>query len=260
MGSGRSGQQAQLGGCTIGELPIVDATIASLVDRLIDLTRTPEPDVAVGINAHLANLCRHDPTLRNRLQGTLNYADGQSVVWAARLLDGRLTERIATTDLAEPLLRSAAARQLPVFFFGAAPGVAQVAAARMAERFNGLNVRSQHGYLANDTQVLTEIAAHQTAILFVGLGDPLQHDWVARHVDRLPPLVLTCGGLFDWLSGSHPRAPRWMSDAGLEWLWRLGLEPFRLGPRYLLGNPAFVYAVLRQRRSQRRIGPVRRLA
>lgn len=230
----------------------MDGTIRSMVDRLIARAHMPGTDVAVGVNAHVANLCRGDADMRRHLQSTINYADGQSVVWASRLLGTGLTERIATTDLAEPLLRAAACHGLPVFLFGGAPGVAETAAARMRDRIGGLDIRTHHGYPDDHDDLLSKIAKNETAILFVGLGNPLQENWVAQHHDRLPALVLTCGGLFDWLSESNPRAPQWMIALGLEWLWRLGLEPRRLGRRYLVGNPAFVRSVLQQRRAQLR--------
>lgn len=240
---------ADSSGCTISGVRIGAFTLESLVERLIDHAESPGRHVAVGVNAHVTNLCRRDHQLREQLQHTLNYADGQSVVWASRLLGHQLPERIATTDLAEPLLRAAAARGLPVFFVGSAPGIAETAARRLRERIADLDLRTQHGYTDDET-VLAAIAEHGSAIVFVGLGNPRQEEWVAQHRDRLPSLVLTCGGLFDWLSGSNPRAPRWMIDAGLEWLWRLRLEPRRLARRYLLGNPAFVASVLRERRTR----------
>ena len=79
------------------------------------------------------------------------------------------------------------------------------------------------------------------------MGDPAQQLWIDAHRDQLPPAVLTCGGLFDWLSGTNRRAPRWMISAGLEWLWRLGLEPRRLWRRYVIGNSEFIAGVLMQR-------------
>ncbi len=239
--------------CVVDEVPVRAVTMTELVELVVGMTRSEGTDVLVGVNAHVANLARRDGELRRFLAGTtLNYPDGQSVVWAAELLGGHLPERVATTDLAVPLLAAAAREGLPVFFFGAAPGVADRAADRMRELAPDLRIRSAHGFVQDDAAVLREIADHGTRILFVGLGDPLQEQWVARNRDALPPVVLTCGGLFDWLSGEHRRAPGWMIRGGLEWLWRLAIEPRRLARRYLVGNPSFVRAVLRQRAAQLR--------
>jgi len=243
MDGGRATGEAVL----VDGVPVRGVTLAGLVDEIVGLTRTSGTDVLVGVNAHVTNLARHDPELRRFLAGTtLNYPDGQSVLWAAHLLGTDMPERVATTDLALPLVAAAARAGLPLYFYGGRPGVAERAAARMREHAPTADIRVSHGYVRDEAALLRDIDAHGTRILLVGLGDPLQERWVARHRGELPPVVLTCGGLFDWLSGEHRRAPEWMIHRGLEWLWRLMIEPRRLARRYLLGNPAFVAAVLRQ--------------
>lgn len=224
-------------------------TESTLIERVLNMAAGDRAQVAVGVNAHVCNLARGDSRLRTLLSTTTNYADGQSVVWAANLLGGSVPERLATTDVAEPLLRAAADAALPVYFFGAADGVAERAAVILREKIPGLLLRTHHGYVSSEQvgAVLDDIAEHGTRILFVGMGDPAQQLWVDTHRDRLPPAVLTCGGLFDWLSGSNRRAPDWMIRAGLEWLWRLMIEPRRLARRYLLGNPSFMGAVAIQK-------------
>lgn len=224
-------------------------TVSTLTSRIIEMARSEEVQVAVGVNAHVCNLARRDERFSRLLSTSINYADGQSVVWAGRLLGGHLPERLATTDAAAPILEAAAAAGIPVYFLGAAEGVAEMAARRLRAEIPALQLRTHHGYFSptETDAVLKDIRAHRTGILFVGMGDPAQQIWIDTNRRHLPPAVLTCGGLFDWLSGRNRRAPAWMIHAGLEWLWRLGLEPRRLGRRYLAGNPAFIVAVLRQR-------------
>nr|WP_281361011.1 WecB/TagA/CpsF family glycosyltransferase [Schumannella luteola] len=188
--------------------------------------------------------------MRARLEAAdLCYADGQSVVAAARLLGHPVPERLATTDVVHPLAARAAAAGVRVFLFGGRPGVAAQAAGRLRRENPGLEVAEQHGYLPPEhtSELLERIAAFRPGILLVGLGDPAQQDWIAANRHALTaPAVLSCGGLFDWLAGSHRRAPAWMIRAGLEWLWRLLIEPRRLARRYVLGNPAFVLRLARQ--------------
>ncbi|WP_350350173.1 WecB/TagA/CpsF family glycosyltransferase [Microbacterium sp. A8/3-1] len=224
-------------------------TEASLVDHVLEMATSDGVDVAIGVNAHVCNLARKDPHFRRLVTDGSTYADGQSVVWAARLLGGHLPGRLATTDIAEPVLRAAADAGIPVYFFGAAEGVAERAATILREKIPELRLRTHHGYVAAEgiDGVLDDMRSHGTGILFVGMGDPAQQLWIDAHRDRLPPAVLTCGGLFDWLSGSNKRAPGWMIRGGLEWLWRLIIEPRRLAKRYLLGNPSFMAAVAAQR-------------
>lgn len=247
--SGAGGTVHGAGSVLVTGVPVDPFTERSLTDALVGWAREPGVHVAVGVNAHVCNLARRDPELREFLAHAVTYADGQSVVWAARLLGGELPERLATTDLALPVIRAAAAAGVPVYFLGAVAGVAEAAAERMRAQAPRVRLRAHHGYFSEDEteRVLADIAQHGTGILFVGMGDPQQERWVQRHIDRLPSVVLTCGGLFDWLSGANRRAPRWLIRGGLEWFWRLCLEPRRLAKRYLVGNPAFIAALLRQR-------------
>lgn len=230
-------------------VPVTAHTEQTLVAQVLEMARTEGVDVAVGVNASVCTMARRDPAFRDLVSTSHTYADGQSVVWAGRLLGVHVPERLATTDVALPILRDAAESSVPVFFLGAAPGVAETAATAMREKFPGLDLRTRHGYFRDEEvqDVLEEIRAHRTGILFVGMGDPAQQLWIDAHRDQLPPAVLTCGGLFDWLSGTNRRAPRWMISAGLEWLWRLGLEPRRLWRRYVIGNSEFIAGVLMQR-------------
>lgn len=221
------------------------------VAQIIDWCHQAQPHVAVGINANVCNLASKDPEFRRLLdQAQLAYADGQSVVWAARLFKEQISERVATTDLIDPIAREAEQRNLRLFFFGAAPGVAASAARVLQAKYPRLQIAAHDGYVA-DAQMsvlIDEMRAFAPHLLFVGLGDPLQQRWVAAHRDELSvPAILTCGGLFDWISGNNKRAPKWMIRLGCEWLWRLILEPRRLGARYLRGNPAFIARLVKQR-------------
>src|SRR5205807_8341367 len=106
-----------------------------------------------------------------------------------------------------------------------------------------------HGYFAmgshHDDRVVEHINSCRPDILLVGMGTPKQELWVQRHADRLNvDVVWTVGALFDFVSGRVPRAPGWLADNGLEWIFRLAVEPRRMWRRYLLGNPIFLSRVL----------------
>ncbi|MEO6200347.1 MAG: WecB/TagA/CpsF family glycosyltransferase [Cryobacterium sp.] len=229
----------------------VDAlTMGQVVEKILDWSDTTSIHVAVGVNAHVCNLAAADRVLGGDLAiSDLNYADGQSVVWAARFLGHRIPERVATTDLIYPLAVACAQRDKKIFLYGGKPGVAEQAAAVLSAAAPGLRTESRDGYvtLEETTRLIREINASGASILLVGLGDPLQQRWVSLHRGELTvPVVLTCGGLFDHTSGAHRRAPAWLIASGLEWFWRFLLEPRRLAKRYLLGNPAFLLRLGRQ--------------
>lgn len=241
-------------GSVVG-VPLDPLTTSELVSLLMSWTEQPGPRVAVGVNAHVCNLASTDSRFRERmLAADVCYADGQSVVWAGRMLGVPVPERIATTDLVFPLVAECARQGKRVFLYGAAPGVADAAAARLRSTAPELQVAASHGFVPADRmgEVIDSIRSHRTDVLLVGLGDPLQQEWIADHRDELGvPVILSCGGLFDWTSGKRRRAPAWMISTGLEWLWRLLIEPKRLARRYLVGNPAFVARVVREYVSRR---------
>ena len=130
-------------------------------------------------------------------------------------------------------------------------------AARAAEelqaQYPGLKIAgTHHGHYDHDgpenDQVLAEIDALHPAIVLVGFGTPLQEKWIGRNSSGLDtPVVWAVGALVDFVTGKTPRAPRWMLEHGLEWLYRLWVEPRRLWRRYVLGNPLFIWRVLKQR-------------
>jgi N-acetylglucosaminyldiphosphoundecaprenol N-acetyl-beta-D-mannosaminyltransferase len=232
----------------VGGVAVDAVTIDDTVDMVRQWVEIGEPRVAVGINAHVVNQAGRDPHLAALLErADLSYADGQSVVWASRLGDVRLPERVATTDLAHPLAAMCAAQGLRLYCFGGRPGVADEAARRLRESHAGLKVQAHHGYVPADevTALLDEIRSFAPDVLLVGLGDPAQQHWAQTHARTTGACaILTCGGLFDWVSGNNRRPPGWMVRWGLEWLWRVFLEPRRLLRRYIVGNPEFVWRVL----------------
>jgi N-acetylglucosaminyldiphosphoundecaprenol N-acetyl-beta-D-mannosaminyltransferase len=241
-------------------VPVDAISMDDVVRTILAWTAQKETRVGVGVNANVCNLAASDRRFRANLAAAdLAYADGQSVVWAARLLGHAVPERIATTDLIHPLADACVASHKKIYLFGGEPGIAAKAATRLTELHPGLSLVSHDGYVAEERMpdLIREINQSGADVLLVGLGDPLQQQWIADHRSALAAhAVLSCGGLFDWVSGSNRRAPAWMISAGLEWLWRLMLEPRRLGRRYLVGNPAFLarlaLALVRQRPTRAR--------
>jgi N-acetylglucosaminyldiphosphoundecaprenol N-acetyl-beta-D-mannosaminyltransferase len=221
--------------------------LVATVERWVD---DGDRQFAVGVNAHLVNLANQDPELAHLLRHSrLNYADGQSVVWAARLLHHPVPERVPTTEMIYPIAEMLARRHLPVFLLGGRPEVVEAAALRLRRDYPGLQIAGiQHGYFdrSDDRLVLQRVNDSRARVLLVGLGSPEQEKWVWKHLSELRPnAILTCGGLYDWVSGRKRRAPSWLYRNGLEWLWRLLIEPRRLFRRYVVGNPRFCLGLAR---------------
>jgi N-acetylglucosaminyldiphosphoundecaprenol N-acetyl-beta-D-mannosaminyltransferase len=231
-------------------------TVEGLHAEIGRLVRGGRGGLVLSANAHCVNLCYEDPALRRFFAAAdVVFCDGAGVMLAARVLGGRIPERITYADWAWRLAAFAAAEGLSLFFLGARPGVAETAAQRLRERHPGLRVSGvRHGYFDHSAgspeseAVVGEINAAAPDILLVGLGMPLQEYWLMENRDRLDVgAALTSGAVFDYVSGRLGRGPRLLTDNGFEWLARLFAEPRRLWRRYLLGNPLFVWRVLRER-------------
>ena len=241
-------------------VPVHPLTVAELHGYLGGVIDSGQRARVLHVNAHGLNLAFEQPWLRDYLnQVELVFCDGVGVILGARLLGHDIPERITYADWMWQLAEFAAGRGDSLFFLGARPGVAQAAAERLTACFPGLVIAGvQHGYFdrtrdhPENRHVIEQINRARPSILLVGMGMPLQERWLCENWDALDVNVaLTGGAVFDYMSGELQRAPRWMTDHGLEWLGRLLIEPQRLWRRYLVGNPLFLGRVLRARLGDR---------
>lgn len=196
----------------------------------------------VTLNAEMAMQGECNPALADVIHtADLVIPDGAGVVLYLRLR-GKRTKRCPGIELAESLLRQLATREEsePVFFFGGAPGVALVAAENWQRRLKGLAIASQHGYLstAEAEELRQTLRDLQPRLIFVGLGVPRQEFWIAEHRHLCPEAIwIGVGGSLDIWAGTKTRAPAWLRDHHLEWLYRLYQEPWRW--RRMLVLPKF---------------------
>jgi len=199
-------------------------------------------------NAHHVVLHQNDELLREIYEHAfLVVTDGVPLLWAARLLGHKLYGRINGTDLCEQLCAEAARRGLRVYFLGGREGAADAAAALLRERHPALNVCGTYcprfGFerdAAEQAKIVDHINSRRPDLVFVGLGAPKQEYWMYANRTKLQvPMLLGIGVSFELVSGLVRRAPVWMQHSGLEWLFRLLMEPRRLWRRYLVGNAAF---------------------
>lgn len=182
---------------------------------------------------------------------TLVTADGQSLVWASRLLGDPLPERVAGIDLMDRLVSLSAQKGYGIYLLGATEPV--VRKVRWAFLARGANVVGyHHGYWRrdgiDDAAMAQKIAEIKPDILLVGVPSPLKEDFVFGQKERTGArLCVGVGGSFDVVAGVTSRAPKWMQKSGLEWSWRLALEPRRMFKRYMVGNAKFMYLVAKER-------------
>lgn len=176
-------------------------------------------------------------------------ADGSGVVWAARRQGCLLQGPVTGVDLIPPLAALCARRRFGLFLLGAEPGVADELARRLREQHPGLEVAAYSGSPepASDRDTLNRIAAARPHVLVVAYGAPRQELWIDRVGDRLDGVAVAIGvgGAFDYLTGRVPRAPIWLRRLGMEWLFRLAHQPWRVRRMAIL--PVYALRVLRAR-------------
>jgi N-acetylglucosaminyldiphosphoundecaprenol N-acetyl-beta-D-mannosaminyltransferase len=243
----------------IFEIPIDLATPPDLLSTISQWAAEKRSRRVMYVNAHVVNQSRSTPGLREALRrADLVYCDGYGVRLAARVLGRQVPHRMTGADWIWDLARLCQTSGHPLYLLGSEPPLAREAAARLRTIYPDLDVvGAHHGFfdLGSDhnERVIEDINAHRPRIVLVGMGTPKQELWVDRYAHRLDGAVVwTVGALFDYVSGRTPRAPRWLADNGLEWIFRLAIEPQRMWRRYLLGNPIFIQRVLSEAKRQGR--------
>lgn len=209
------------------------------------------PHYMAVVNAAKIVAASRDDKLRRALaQADLVTADGMSVVWASRALGRPLKQRVTGIDLFERLVEHAASAGLSVYFLGAREEAVRRLVERLTSRHPSLRLAGyRDGYFqpSESSAIAETIKQSKADLLFVAMGSPAQEYWIASNLARTGArFALGVGGSFNHLSGLARRAPAWMQRAGFEWLYRLLREPRRLWRRYLIGNPAFVWLVIKQ--------------
>lgn len=204
----------------------------------------------LAINPEKIMKALSDEELRRLLlQANLFIPDGIGVLWAGKILGRPFPQRVTGVDLLVRLVEEAARRGWKVYLLGAAPGVAEEVAAAWETRWPGLQVAgTYHGYFSEEEEgmVVAKVAAAGPDILFVAMGSPRQERFIGNNRTALRvPVCMGVGGSFDVISGKKKRAPVWMQKVGMEWSYRLFLEPSRVLRMSAL--PRFMFLVLRRK-------------
>jgi N-acetylglucosaminyldiphosphoundecaprenol N-acetyl-beta-D-mannosaminyltransferase len=222
------------------------------------------PFVVSGVNASYVNSAKENPVLASYLsKANLNVADGMSVVLAARILRSSLPERVTGIDLMIELCGLASVTGRSVYLLGGMDGAAEGAAAWLNRRFPGIRIvgvdRPPMGSEfdpAEVAEIRKRVTIAQPDFLFVCLGVPRQERWIEEFALDLPvKVVMGNGAAFDVLAGFFHRPPLWIQKIGMEWFYRLCIEPRRLWKRYILGNLQFVLTIVAQAVEQRMHAP-----
>ncbi len=231
---------------------IVNTTMAEALDWIEQRIRQKQKALLAFVNPDCLNIAYTHQAYREVLQTAERVLpDGIGINIGCRMLNESLLANINGTDMFPRLCERAAQAGHRLFLLGGLPGVAELAASAMQERYPELLIAGVHdGFFDSEqeTQVIEAINKSNADILLVGFGAPKQELWLARNLEQIQATVcLGIGGLFDYYSGRIARAPVWLREIGLEWTWRLIQEPGRMWKRYIIGNPLFLYRVWLQR-------------
>lgn len=203
-----------------------------------------------SLNGHSISEANFDPSYMEVMNNAdLVHADGQSVVFFSKWVKGfDIEERTATTDMIH---------DLPVFFeqdlkhylLGGKPEVVSKAANIMQDKYQNFKISGfKDGYFSEEEEevICNEINQSGAEILWVGLGKPKEQEFCIRNKDILNvPVIITCGGCYNFITGDYSRAPQWMQDFGMEWVHRVLTNPKKLLFRYLTTNPHTIYSVIK---------------
>lgn len=178
-------------------------------------------------------------------------ADGQSIVWASKILNKTLPERVAGIDLMEELIKLASIKKYKIFFLGAQEEIVSRVVNIYSDLY-GENIVAgyRNGYFGPDEEnsVAVQVANSKAQILFVAMSSPKKEVFLNNYKSVIQtPFIMGVGGSFDVIAGYVRRAPLWMQKAGLEWLYRTIQEPGRMWKRYLVGNSKFIYLVFKEK-------------
>lgn len=240
------------------DLPVDNLAMTEAVERLMTLLDGPKLSQVAFVNADCANISFRDAHYRQTLQKEtdLLLADGIGMKLAGNLLRSPIKQNVNGTDLFPRLCAALEGTGKSLFLLGAKPGVPEAVAAWVQAHYPSVVVAGvQHGYFPREEEaaVVERIAASGASILLVAFGAPRQDQWIAQQKGALGSVrvAIGVGGLLDFFSGEKARAPLWLREMGMEWAFRLSLEPKRLWKRYVVGNGLFLLRVLYWRLTHR---------
>ncbi len=221
------------------------------IDSAIEWLDTPY--IINDLNVHGANLACKDDEFRHILNHShLVFVDGVGIMLGAKVLGKTLGDRLTYADWMDELFERCAVNDWGLFFLGDTDETAADFRCELKRRHPKCRlVGTHHGFFRQDgaenQRVLDTIKEANPQVVLVGMSMPIQEKWVWRNREQLPKGVyLSCGGFPRIYTGNIPRGPKWMTDNGLEWLYRLIVQP-KVWRRYVLGNPLFLWRVLVQK-------------
>ncbi|WP_412162893.1 WecB/TagA/CpsF family glycosyltransferase [Curtobacterium flaccumfaciens] len=239
----------------IAGVPIIVATRDEAIEQIAAVAKSGGAGDVHLANSYVISLTAQDEDYHRLIaSGAAVYPDGKPLTWVSRVLPGRALSQVRGPSLFPDMMDRGRSRGLRHFLLGNTDEVLASLRAELERRYPGVSIvgthRSYFRPLTDDELAAqdAEIVAADPDIIWVGLGTPLQDVETRRIAEHLGKVAIGVGVAFDFIAGTKPVAPEWMTRVGLEWVFRLASEPRRLWKRYLIGNFVFLRAALRRRR------------
>ena len=221
------------------------------LNRMGEMIAAGGAHYVVTANAEIVYMAYRDEKMRKVInEADMVTADGSGILWAARKLGDEMPERVTGVDLVSGICRESAEKGWRIYLLGSADGVAKKAAEKLRLEYMGCEIVGwHHGFLREksvEEAVIADIKEKKADVLLVGMGAPRQEYWIREHMEELGVGVcMGIGGSLDVISGELKRAPKWMQEMSLEWLYRVIKQPSRL--KRVMNLPKFMLAVMRNR-------------
>lgn len=237
-------------------------TVSNAVDQVFAWRDEPErkTHIFVTVNVSILMAMREDLALTGAIdRADAVVVDGKPLVWASRWVRSPVPEKVSGVDIMQRLLEVGGGRGLSVYLLGTTQERLDALNRIIAARYPDVRVAGSHnGFFGPDKypEVVRGIREAHADVLLVGMPAPFKEVWCQHYRDELDtPAVIGVGGAFDVLGGIIPCAPRILQEAGLEWAWRLAMEPRKLWKRYLVTNTTFLAHLPRAIAEGRRLAP-----
>ena len=227
--------------------------IDELLQYLKEIIFGKRKAIFTNVNIHAVNIAYELGWFKDFINHSqVVFCDGHGVKWAVHILTGKILQRFTPPDWFDHLASKCADNGISMFFLGTRQELIEKFALILKEKYPRLIIVGvQNGFFnkkamsSDNQQVLAKINDARPDILIVGFGMPAQEKWISENWDNLQAkVVIPVGAMFDYLAGEVKRAPRWMTDNGLEWFGRLLIEPWRLWKRYIIGIPLFLLRII----------------
>ncbi|HVF81732.1 MAG TPA: WecB/TagA/CpsF family glycosyltransferase [Flavisolibacter sp.] len=233
---------------TVFSIPVSTGPYAEFVTAIIDAAAAKRSEYVCLANVHmLAEAYRNKEFSNVVRKANIITPDGKPLGWALRLLYGIKQDRVAGVDLTQDLLQAANIKNIPVYFYGGTEDVLVKASALFKVQYPGLQLAGMYSppfrllTQQEEDEIVQRINSSGAGIVFVVLGCPKQERWMAAMQGRVNAVSVGIGAALPVMIGNYKRAPSWVRNAGLEWAFRLAMEPKRLFKRYLVTNSLFLY-------------------